>query len=123
MHEKEASQRAILAAQPEEAPVNDVWVNRHAKPGKPDSICVTYRCGLLTVREWVCLDHDGYAGQKARQWWSHRFGEPIPTTESALQNLFLAQHLKDMTETVTFRQSGKFREIVGHKLNRKVLVG
>jgi len=39
------------------------------KLGKPDSLRVTYQnySQLSTVREWICLDHDGIAGRKARK--------------------------------------------------------
>ena len=37
----------------------------HKKMGSPDSIMVTYHCGLTKVKEWWCLNHEGYAGYKA----------------------------------------------------------
>ena len=54
-------------------PVNvEKWLNVtkviyriHKKIGAPDSILVTYYCGLTRVKEWWCLDHGGYAGRKA----------------------------------------------------------
>jgi DNA repair protein RadD len=30
-------------------------------PSKPDTLLVTYSCGLREVREWLCPEHDGYA--------------------------------------------------------------
>jgi len=124
MHEKEASERAILGSEPEELMVNDVMVHRHRKPGRPDSIRVQYRCGASTVREWVCLDHDGYAGRKARQWWSSRFGRKAAdaiTVDEALGDMYLAQHLGEVTEAVTVIRKGKHPEIIDHKLNRVAL--
>ena len=45
--------------------VTDVRYNIHRKPGAPDSIQVTYVCGLTMIKEWWCLNHTGYAGRKA----------------------------------------------------------
>jgi DNA repair protein RadD len=32
--------------------------------GKPDSVKVTYYCGLTGVSEWLCPDHGGYAASR-----------------------------------------------------------
>tara|TARA_R110002012_G_scaffold307045_1_gene512300 strand:- start:124 stop:516 length:393 start_codon:yes stop_codon:yes gene_type:complete len=44
--------------------VDSVIYKRHKKEGKPDSIKVTYYAGLLSVNEWLCPDHGGYAASK-----------------------------------------------------------
>ena len=46
---------------------NVVLYSRHKKEGKPDSIKVTYYCGMLSVSEWLCPDHGGYAASKYRE--------------------------------------------------------
>lgn len=119
MHEARAAQAEILGRTPEDLEVDDVFVELHRKDGSPDSLRVSYRCGLTVVREWVCLDHPGFAGQKARQWWARRFGDAAATdvtVQSALQNLFLSQYLKAMTESITVVRPGRYHEIVSHKL-------
>jgi len=116
MHDKKASDRSILSTEPEVHKVDAVHVRRHAKAGSPDSICVQYRCGLSMYREWVCLDHPGYAGGKAQQWWRRRFG-PSPsaiTVNKALENLFLSQELLEWTKTVTVRRNGKWFEVINY---------
>jgi len=47
----------------------------HARPGKTRSMRVDYMCaaGREKFSEWVCFEHEGYARQKAQQWWSTRF--------------------------------------------------
>ena len=57
------------------------------KDGSPDSIRVTYVAGLATYSEWVCPEHDGYAGQKAVDWWAMHGGNlPAPkTTKEAIE--------------------------------------
>jgi DNA repair protein RadD len=44
--------------------VEDVLYARHCKEGKPDSVKVTYYCGLTGVSEWLCPDHGGYAASR-----------------------------------------------------------
>ena len=64
--EATATTRPILSTgRPEWVDVGAVTYHRHEKPGKPPSLRVDYHCGLVRHREWVCLEHDGYAGQKA----------------------------------------------------------
>lgn len=61
--------------------VSGVGYFRHHKLDSPPSLRVEYRCGLATYREWVCLEHSGFARQKATQWWSRRApGKAIPQT-------------------------------------------
>jgi len=119
MHEREASERAILGNAPEELTVTDVKVHRHKKPGKPDSIRVQYRCGVSSINEWICLDHGGYAEQKARAWWARRFlGIKHITVDEALESLFFTQRLNAITESITVMRRGKHIEIVDYKLKR-----
>lgn len=56
--------------------------SRHQKSGRPDSLRVTYHCGLRRFSEWVCLEHTGFAARKAQAWWGRRGKGPAPTTVS-----------------------------------------
>lgn len=41
---------------------------RHVKPGKPDSVKVTYQCGLMRrFSEWICPEHGGLAERMAKK--------------------------------------------------------
>ncbi len=120
MHESMAAQKNILGSEPEELEVDSVSVHRHLKPGRPDSLRVQYRCGLTTVREWICLDHDGFAGQKAKRWWLNRFGEVesrTMTVSKALEDMFLAERILDATSSITVIRRDKNYEILGYKLS------
>jgi DNA repair protein RadD len=117
LHGKKASNRSILSTQPETLKVDEVYVQRHKKDGSPDSLRVQYRCGLRMFREWVCLDHPGYAGQKARAWCLKRLGLTkggAPSVDDILQNLFLSQEILEWTKTITVRKNGKYFEIVDY---------
>ena len=57
---------AVLSSQvvAEWVDVDSVAYARHKKAGKPDSIKVSYMCGLKTINEWLCPDHGGYAASR-----------------------------------------------------------
>lgn len=102
---------------PWEVKVGKVLVDVHQKAGKPDSLRVTYyEAGLLSsrfYREYICLAHGGYAEEKARRWWVRRFGDPVPKTanEAIASNMFLADELGSMTQSIKVKQAGKYTEI------------
>ena len=129
MHAQKASSRAIIS-EPEEFQVDAVTVSRHRKkgqisdgtqPAKPDTLLVSYRCGMMMFREWIALDHDGYAKEKAQTWWARRFGgatQDAPTLDDALQDMFLAQTLNEQTQAVTAIKTGRHSKILGYRLTR-----
>ena len=121
MHEERAAQIAILGSLPTEMAVDDVFVDLHKKDGSPDSMRVSYRCGMNMIREWVCLDHTGFAGRKAKMWWGLRFGHEAAktmTVEKAVNDMFLSNTLKEITEALIVKKVGKYYEILDHKLRR-----
>lgn len=116
MHGDKVSDKAILSSEPETHSVDEIIVSRHRKQDSPDSIKIQYRCGLSIFRQWVCLDHDGPAGQIAQQWWRGILGitgKQKITVNEALCDLFLANKLKDTIKTITVRRNGKYLEVVG----------
>ena len=91
-------------------PVDSVVYNKHSKPGKPDSVKVTYHCGLRFFNEWVCLEHPGYAGMKAKEWWGAASrGIPPETTEAALNEVGLLQ----VPDAVRVWINKKYPEVMG----------
>jgi DNA repair protein RadD len=76
--EREAEVRehegAMLASQvpPVRMRVDQVLYARHlGKAGVP-TLRVDYYCGIRKISEYVCLEHEGYARQKAVVWWLKR---------------------------------------------------
>ncbi|CAK0762652.1 DNA repair protein RadD [uncultured Gammaproteobacteria bacterium] len=110
--EATASTREVLSSgQPQWIAVSEVSYGLHEKPGKPPSLRVDYRCGLVRHREWVCLEHSGYPREKAVSWWQRRApGEPVPATIE--QALARATCLRVPAE-IAVRPSGPFTEIIG----------
>lgn len=85
---------AILAKGiiPEWVRVTDARYSSHTKKdpalGKPSCTLVAdYTLGLgRYVREWVCVEHTGFARKRAEQWWEERSDSFLPSTvEDTLQ--------------------------------------
>jgi DNA repair protein RadD len=58
---------------PERHAVELINYNVHTKPGKPDSMRVTYTFNAgERVSEWVCPLHTGFAQKKAKEWLADR---------------------------------------------------
>jgi DNA repair protein RadD len=114
-----ASNHAILSSQIEKR-INTYAVDRvtysiHTKPGKPESLRVDYWNGLRVVcSEWVCFDHEGFAGAKAQQWWSKRVGAPVPSTSKALE--IIQSGIKPLVPvSVQVNETGKYPELIGYQ--------
>ncbi len=78
-HDSQASGAGILSGQvtTTDYPVLDVYYRVHRKRGAEDdaprTLRIDYKVGWnLFKSEWVCLEHDGYARQKAVAWWKQR---------------------------------------------------
>ncbi len=94
--------------------VEDVKYFNYKGAKKIPMLKVSYFCGLRRFNEYVCLQHSGYALQKARQWWKRRSVDPVP--ETAQQALEFSKGLK-RPEKIFVRESGKFPEIKEQKLS------
>ena len=103
----------VLSPKQQWLPVTGVSYSRHDKAGGRPSLKVTYSCGLATYSEWVCLEHQGYARQKAAEWWRKRApGCPVPMSvaEALAQTSRLAR-----PSDISVRPSGRYLEISGYR--------
>jgi DNA repair protein RadD len=103
----------VLSPKVQWLPVHGVSYNRHDKLGGLPSLKVTYSCGLKSYSEWVCIEHQGYARQKASEWWRKRApGCPVPLSvdEAILQ----AQELT-RPSAISVRPAGRYVEVSGHR--------
>jgi DNA repair protein RadD len=78
--------------------VDHITYSEHEKLGRPPMMKLTYYCGIRAFSEYVCFEHEGFAGRKARQWWKLRTATEFPeSTEQALERadtLAPATHLR-----------------------------
>ena len=95
--------------------VHGVSYSRHDKRGGRPSLKVTYSCGLTSYNEWVCFEHQGYARQKAADWWRKRApGLPVPL--SVDEAIAQANRLMRPSE-ISVRPSGRYFEISGYRFD------
>lgn len=103
----------VLSPKQQWLPVTSVSYSRHDKAGGRPSLKVTYSCGLAPYSEWVCLEHQGYARQKAAEWWRKRApGCPVPL--SVAEALAQTSRLVRPSD-ISVRPSGRYLEISGYR--------
>lgn len=81
--------RQTTAQEPQEPQwtrVDKVTYQIHSKQGQPDSIKVTYLCGLQTIKEWWCPEHNGFAGKKAAHMLGYRGYKGDLSCKSVIEN-------------------------------------
>lgn len=112
-HASTAYGGAVLSSQvvAEWVDVDDVFYQRHKKAGKPDSVKVTYHCGIVTQNEWLCPDHGGYAASryKARM---AALGATAETTDGALDEAHLRWTIPNRIKIRPRADDPRFDEIV-----------
>lgn len=109
-----ASNAAIMASQIASKlvtyDVTRIEYGIHQKPGKPDSLRVEYYAGYRRVaQEWICFEHGGFAGEKARLWFSRRCSEEARSTQNALDIIDLIG-IKEPSQ-ITVDERGDFPNI------------
>ena len=95
--------------------VSGVSYSRHRKPGGRPSLKVIYHCGLTSYSEWVCIEHQGYARQKAADWWrkcAPGTKVPLSVDEAIAQASRLA-----IPSDISVRPSGRYFEISGYRFD------
>jgi len=123
-HDAEASNEGVLSGQvtKTEYNVSEVYYSVHTKRGAseddPKTLRVDYQVGFRDYNsEWICLEHDGYARQKAVRWWTQRSPDPVPDSAERAVEIAECGGLA-MTEKITVRSvSGEqYDRIVAYQL-------
>jgi DNA repair protein RadD len=67
--------------------------------------------------DWVCIEHDGYARQKAEEWWAvHLAGRgPCPSTVDAAMRM---EEWKRPVEAIWTVPDGKYQKITKYRFGR-----
>ncbi len=121
-----ASARGVLAGQVcvDEYAVRSVRYSVHTKrnagPGDPPSLRVDYEIGFYKYKsEWICIEHTGYARQKAEEWWARRSRVPVPSTVEEALHLAQAGALAEV-KAITLRSVAgeKYDRIVDYQLGK-----
>lgn len=114
-HGAHASDAAILSAdiKPERWPVNSVRYAEHVGKSGVPTLQVTYHCGLRSFREWVCIEHNGFARAKAMQWWMAR--DPQGMTPRTVDASLDATERLCTPSFIHVREAGRYPEIVSYE--------
>lgn len=117
-HDDTPTELSVLSQPPERVPVDRVSYHRHeGKSGVP-TLRVDYHCGLIVYREWVALEHDGYARTKATYWWLVREPSPpnaaVPRTVQDALRWLEASHLREPT-AIYVRIAGRYPRIESYE--------
>jgi DNA repair protein RadD len=125
-HETQSDDESQILSEPETFEVSEWLFSRHFKknaPDAPNTLRVTYFTpGDLgtAIEEWVCLNHEGFAGRKARQWWRDHTDEQLDDVMEmigcdgvgAALEIEQRGYMKMPTEITAVRQ-GRFWRITG----------
>ena len=114
-HEASAYQGGILSEDrvPYDADVKSVDYSSHVgKESGITSLKVTYDTGMMAYSEYVCIEHHGFARDKAEAWWARRASVPAPSTVTEAFD-FVGTLLTP--KKIRVRQAGKYPEIIGYQ--------
>lgn len=102
-----------------------VHIKRGAKDTDPRTLRINYECVPMDgepgdlrseiVSEWVCIEHEGFARNKAEKWWQLRSKTECPHDADEALDLFQRGALAD-TVSITTKKEGKFYRIVKYEI-------
>ncbi len=129
-HESTASNLALLDLTPgkpkiEWHDVNAMYLVRHKKQGKPDSVRVTYvtKTGERFTT-WVCPEHGGYAEKKAIQWQKlHLPWCPEPLCVDEILYLHNDKYFTSIPNAICVKHDSKYPSIINYDFETRRLTG
>lgn len=125
-HGAEATSAGILSDQQTDTryTVQGITYSAHTKrdaaPDAPQTLRVDYEVGFRQYKsEWVCIEHDGYARQKAASWWMARTNAPFPSSVAEAVALANAGALANTLAIVVRSKPKEYDRITSHELGPK----
>ncbi|MES0340706.1 MAG: DEAD/DEAH box helicase [Candidatus Humimicrobiaceae bacterium] len=92
--------------------VTDVHYKIHRKNGSPNSLKVTYLCGIRSITEYVCYDHTNWkVKNKANHWVNMRWNRPDEKPMN-VQNLFYKCFMLSYPEKILVDTTYKYPHIL-----------
>lgn len=122
-HDVESDSSPILSIrEPKKVEITEtsysVHTKRDAADDAPKTLRVSYYSGLLiSVEEWVCVEHSGFAGNKAKAWWDERCSIDMPKTAREAVSLGTRGFIAEPESVeITERIGNRFSEITKYNL-------
>lgn len=98
-------------------PITGVHYHLHKKPGKPNSVRITYISGVRTFTDWVFLEHTGWAGKKSRYWLSRRWLDKATTPKTSQELIARSSQILKPTQ-IYVKEGGKYPEILDTRFEK-----
>jgi len=108
---------AVISA-PVEKVVDEVIYSPHnlKKEGKTPCLMVKYVCqDGSVVKEYICLQHGGFAGSKAKKWWNARGGGYIEGADIEFITTHKMYEALKIPKLISVEKDGKFDRITSYK--------
>lgn len=107
-----------IVSKPVELEVESTEYSRwRGKDGKRDTLKATYTIkqdGDSVIRrqvsEWICVEHDGYAGKKAHDWWMSISSNPFPASIDECIEIINVIGVAD-TLKIKVKRDGKYERV------------
>ncbi|MBI1325703.1 DEAD/DEAH box helicase [bacterium] len=90
-----------------------------AGPNDPPTLRVAYWAPEIDdyIVEWICFEHQGYARQKAVEWWTQRSAAPVPNSVDQALAIIHEHEIAAAHAITVLRVQGEiFPKIVGYEL-------
>jgi DNA repair protein RadD len=94
--------------------VDRVFYSNHLSKKNINTLRVDYFSGLVRFSEYICIEHDGYALDKAKSWWSSRAKSPLPNRVAAAMNDISSL---DKPSRILVSNKGKFPEVISYEFD------
>lgn len=115
-HQTKASEAAVLEGIEDD--IRDVshwfWERHKGKGGKPDTVQITYFCGLAQFRQWLCPEHEGYARRQYLEF-ATLFKHPIYKTVDETLKWFHDTKPKPPSKITVKRNPTGYWNVLEHK--------
>ena len=105
----------ILSGQETEDEYNVVSISyqdyrsKNWQPGNPVTLKITYEVGINNYEsQWVCPEHDGYAGGKFVEWWNKRSKISPPMSSEQAAKILRSNATAAPTKIIVKRVAGEF---------------
>lgn len=89
----------------------------HEKKGSKNSLKVTYQCGIRSISEWICYDHEGWPKHVAIAWVKYRIEGEMPVD---VPDLFLRVGDLKVPNRIFINTAEKFPKILKADFDNKV---
>lgn len=99
--------------------VSSVSYALHEKANAPTSVLVRYHCGLRMFKEWICIEHKGYAGHKARNWVKWRYPQVQDIALTRAEELLAVAENLNQPFKIKVDDSKRYPVIVDYQFQTK----